>query len=502
MSTQNDTSHQVSNGQTPSVQAASVQAASVQAASVQAANGRAAGGQGAAGSASSARSRRWVWLSAFTALFLAIGAGYGVYWAKVLRYQQSTDDAYVNGNVVQITPQIYGTVVAIGADDTKFVKAGQPLVRLDQADAKVALDQAEAQLARTVREVRNLFATSSQLQAAVQMRETDVAMAEKDLARRERLSSSGAISNEELTHARDAFRNAQAALLAAQQQLAANRARVDGTTLEDHPDVRNASAAVRNAYLNYSRTVLPAPVSGFVARRNVQLGQRVSPGTALMAVVPLNQVWVDANFKEPQLAGMRVGQPVTLTADLYGRSTRYHGRIEGFGAGTGSAFALLPAQNATGNWIKIVQRVPVRVALDPQELAAHPLQIGLSMKADVEVRDRSGSRLPEVANNTPAYATDVFGSTDALADARVQEIISANEPRGLTGRTAGKPARNALVSGALPSGALASGALASGALASGALASGALASDTLTKDSHAQRASTAGKFLAVAVHSH
>ena len=321
-------------------------------------------------------SRRKLWLAIVAGAFVAIGAAYGVYWGTVLRYSQSTDDAYVNGNVVQITPQISGTVVSIAADDTQFVKAGQPLVRLDQADAKVALDQSEAQLAKTVREVRNLFATTAQLEAAVQMRQTDLAQAQSDLARRAQLGKSGAVSGEELQHARDAEKAARSALMAAEQQLVANRARVDHTTLEDHPDVRNAAAAVRNAYLNYARTTLPAPVSGFVARRNVQLGQRVGPGAALMAVVPLDQVWVDANFKEPQLAGMRVGQPVTLTADLYGNSIQYHGKVVGFGAGTGSAFSLLPAQNATGNWIKVVQRLPVRIALDPQQLEKHPLRIG------------------------------------------------------------------------------------------------------------------------------
>ncbi|HUI60591.1 MAG TPA: HlyD family efflux transporter periplasmic adaptor subunit, partial [Steroidobacteraceae bacterium] len=259
----------------------------------------------------------------------------------------------------------------------------------------------------------------------------------KDLERRERLGGSGAISAEELQHARDTVTGAEAAVMSAKEQLAGNQARVDGTTLEDHPDVRNAAAAVRNAYLAYSRTVLPAPVSGFVARRNVQLGQRVGPGTALMAVVPLDQVWVDANFKEPQLAGMRVGQPVTLVADLYGKGIVYHGKVAGFGAGTGSAFALLPAQNATGNWIKIVQRVPVRVALDPRELAQHPLQIGLSMKAEVSVRDGSGERLPELAHNAPAYETDVFHSTDAMADARVQAIIADNDRSGSADRRSG-----------------------------------------------------------------
>ena len=383
---------------------------------------------------STLKTRRKLWLAIVAGAFVAIGAAYGAYWATVLRYSQSTDDAYVNGNVVQITPQISGTVVSIAADDTQFVKAGQPLVRLDQADAKVALDQAEAQLAKTVREVRNLFATTAQLQAAVQLRQTDLSQAQADLARRVQLGKSGAVSGEELQHARDAVKGAESALLAAQQQLAANRARIDRTTLEDHPDVRNAAAAVRNAYLNYARTTLPAPVSGFVARRNVQLGQRVSPGAPLMAVVPLDQVWVDANFKEPQLAGMRVGQPVTLTADLYGNSIRYHGKVTGFGAGTGSAFSLLPAQNATGNWIKIVQRVPVRVALDARELGEHPLQIGLTMKAVVDVHDEGGVRLPQLANNNVAYTTDVFQSTDASADARVQAIIAANDSTGAFGR--------------------------------------------------------------------
>jgi membrane fusion protein, multidrug efflux system len=373
-----------------------------------------------------ARSTRWRWLAGAGSAFAVLALGYGVYWAQVLRFHQSTDDAYVGGNVVQITPQISGTVVAIGADDTQFVKVGQPLVRLDQADAKVALDEAEAQLARTVRDVRNLYATTAQLDAAVQVHATELAAAQSDLTRRRQLGASGAVSGEELQHATDAVRAAQAGLLAAQQQLAANRARTDGTTLGDHPQVRDAAAAVRNAYLTLARTELPAPVAGFVARRNVQLGERVSPGTPLMAVVPLDQVWVDANFKEPQLQKMRLGQPVTLTADLYGSRVVFHGTVAGFGAGTGSAFALLPAQNATGNWIKIVQRVPVRVALDPREVAAHPLQIGLSMKADVDVSKGNGARLPQLAATAPGWSTEVFGSGDREADARVRAIIAAN----------------------------------------------------------------------------
>jgi membrane fusion protein (multidrug efflux system) len=387
------------------------------------------------------KSPRVRWLTLILGGFLILGAAYGVYWDRDLRYSVYTDDAYVSGNVVQITPRISGTVVAIGADNTQFVKAGQTLVRLDAEDAKVTLQESEAQLAKTVRQVRNLFATTSELQANVQVRRTDLAKAQSDYERRARLERSGAISQEELQHASDAVRAAQAALAAAQQQLAANRAWVDGTTIESNPAVRDAAAAVHEAYLNYARTVLPAPVSGFVARRDVQLGERVNSGTPLMAVVPLDEVWVDANFKESQLDFMRVGQPVTLISDLYGGGVVFHGHVVGFGAGTGSAFSLLPAQNATGNWIKIVQRVPVRIALDPRELAQHPLQIGLSMKAYVNVHDDDGQRLPEVATNDRDYSTDVFQSVSAQADATVRQIIAANDPQAPRASAAHRLAR-------------------------------------------------------------
>ncbi|MBS0328131.1 MAG: efflux RND transporter periplasmic adaptor subunit [Proteobacteria bacterium] len=378
-----------------------------------------------------ARARRQTprqrWLATLFVVVAIAGIGWGAWWLWTQRYDESTDDAYVSGNVVQITPQIAGTVIAIGADDTQFVDAGYALVKLDPADEKVALDRAEADLAKTVRDVRSLFATNAQLEAAVAIRESDLARANDDFARRERLVSSGAISGEELQHARDAVTSAKAALLAAQQQLAANRARTDNTTIEDHPDVRSAAAQVRAAYLAFARTTLPAPVSGFVAKRAVQLGQRVAPGTPLMAIVPLEAPWVDANFKESQLAHMRVGQPVTLKADLYGGRVVYHGKVAGFGAGTGSAFALLPAQNATGNWIKVVQRVPVRIEIDQAELAKHPLQIGLSMEVDVDTRDRSGPRLPMLAQRDSHDTTTVFDAQETKADARVKAIIAANE---------------------------------------------------------------------------
>jgi membrane fusion protein, multidrug efflux system len=367
------------------------------------------------------------WLTIVAGAVLLMGVAYASYWTVVLRYQQSTDDAYVAGNVVQITSQIAGTVVKVAADDTQFTAAGATLVQLDPADARIVLERADATLAKAVRGVRALFATTAQLKAGVDMRNADVDRAAEDLNRRERLARTGAVSGEELQHARDALARAKAGLVAAQQELAATQARVDRTTVAEHPDVLAAAAQVHDAYLNLARTDLPAPVSGYIAKRAVQLGQRVAPGTPLMAIVPLDQVWVDANFKEPQLATIRIGQPVTLEADLYGNKVRYHGAVAGFGAGTGSAFSLLPAQNATGNWIKIVQRVPVRIALDAHELAEHPLQIGLSMQVKVDTHARDGARLPQVHPLPAQYATDVHDAVDQAAAHRIQSIIAAND---------------------------------------------------------------------------
>ncbi|HSN21877.1 MAG TPA: efflux RND transporter periplasmic adaptor subunit, partial [Usitatibacter sp.] len=284
------------------------------------------------------------------------------------------------------------------------------------------------------------FETSGQLREAVRMRETDLAKAREDLRRREKLAASGAVSGEEVQHAKDQVAAAEATLAAAQRQLAAQRALVDRTTVDEHPDVKRAAARVREAFLAYSRTSLPAPVSGYVAKRTVQLGQRISPGTPLMAVVPLDDVWVEANFKEAQLRNMRVGQSAELTADLYGGKLAYHGKVAGFGAGTGGAFALLPAQNASGNWIKIVQRVPVRIALDPRELHEHPLQVGLSMVVKVDTHDRGGARLPRASHGKVADASPVFRALDREADERVRSIIAANDGRAAPRVARGAPA--------------------------------------------------------------
>ena len=372
--------------------------------------------------------RRRTLLTLVLVLFLVVGIGVGLWWLISGRYHESTDDAYVGGNLVQVTPQAAGTVLAIHADDTDFVASGQMLVELDKADARVAVDQAEAQLARAVRSVRNVKATTSELEANVALRRSDLEKAEQDVARRHGLEASGAVSGEELQHARDALQGARAALQAAQRQLEAQRTLADRTSVTTHPEVRSAAAKVREAYLALSRTAIAAPVSGFIARRSVQLGQRVSAGTPLLTVVALDDVWVDANFKESQLANLRTGQDARLSADAYGGSVHYHGRVIGFGAGTGSAFALLPAQNATGNWIKVVQRVPVRIALDAKELREHPLQIGLSMQVEVDTHDRGGQRLQKKPRAVPGYQTKAVASADEQAvEKRIAALISENQ---------------------------------------------------------------------------
>ncbi|AIO49204.1 MULTISPECIES: HlyD family secretion protein [Burkholderia] len=363
-------------------------------------------------------------MTLLVAVIVIAAIAYGLYYFLVARFHEDTDDAYVNGNVVQITPQVTGTVIAVKADDTQTVKAGDPLVVLDPADSQVALQQAEANLAQTVRQVRGLFVNDDQYRAQVALRQSDLSKAQDDLRRRLAVAQTGAVSQEEISHARDAVKAAQASVDAAQQQLASNRALTANTTIASHPNVMAAAAKVRDAYLANARNVLPAPVTGYVAKRSVQVGQRVSPGNPLMSVVPLNAVWVDANFKEVQLKHMRIGQPVEMTADIYGSSVTYHGKVVGFSAGTGSAFSLLPAQNATGNWIKVVQRLPVRIELDPKDLDKHPLRIGLSMQVDVDIKDERGDQLVNAPNTV--YETNVFAKYGDEADAEIARIIAEN----------------------------------------------------------------------------
>jgi len=377
------------------------------------------------GAPASKPSKRKILLALLAATLGLSGAAYGAYYYLDARYHVDTDDAYVNGNVVQITPQVTGTVIAVNADNTQVVKTGEPLVQIDPADARIALDQAEANLGQTVRQIHGLYVNDDKYRADIAQRRSDLAKAQDDLRRRLSTGMTGAVSDEEISHARDAVRSAQAALDSAQQQLGANRALTANVAIDQHPDVQASAAHVRDAYLAYARTTLPAPVSGYVAQRTVQVGQRVSPGTPLMSVVPLDQVWVDANFKEWQLRHIRVGQPVELSADVYGSKIVYHGKVVGFTPGTGAALALLPAQNATGNWIKVVQRLPVRIAIPLDELEKHPLRVGLSMNVDVDVKNDLGD--PPANWTASAYKTDVFAKYGDEANAAISRIVTANE---------------------------------------------------------------------------
>ena len=370
--------------------------------------------------------RRRTWLTILAVALAVVALATLAWWWLYARNYESTDDAYVAGDLVGVMSQVSGTVVSIGADETDRVQAGAELVRLDPTDYRIALQEAEQQLARTVRQVHTVFANRDELTALVAQRRADRDRAEADLARRRGLTASGAVSTEELGHAQDAANAAREALTAAQKSLAAGMALVGRTGVADNPDVRAAATQVERAWLNVQRTSVRAPVSGYVARRGVQLGERIAPGTPLLALVPLERLRVDANFKEVQLGGMRIGQPARVIVDLYGGRVEYHGTVEGLGLGTGAAFALLPAQNATGNWIKVVQRVPVRVTLDSKELEAHPLRVGLSTRVRIDVSDGSGSQLATAPRREPVLATQAYDVDLGEIRAHIAEIIRDN----------------------------------------------------------------------------
>jgi membrane fusion protein (multidrug efflux system) len=377
-------------------------------------------------------------LTILAAVVVVAGLGWATYEYLVASHYEDTDNAYVQGDVIQITPQIGGTVSSILANDTDFVKAGQTLVQLDPADAKVALDQAQAALAQAVRQARTLYANNTTLSAQIALHEADinkakvdVERASDDLKRRQSLSGNGAVSQEELKHAQQQLESAQSTLAAAQagvvtarEQLNSNQTLTEGASVEQQPSVQLAAARLREAFLATQRTALLSPVDGYVAKRTVQLGQRVGAGSPLMSVIALNNVWVEANFKEVQLRNIRIGQPVKLVADQYGTKVSYNGTVSGLGAGTGAAFSLLPAQNATGNWIKVVQRVPVRMALDAKQLAEHPLRVGLSMTAEVDVSNTDGLALADVPRANTATAALTY--TDEAANDLVRRVIAAN----------------------------------------------------------------------------
>ncbi|EFE54798.1 MULTISPECIES: multidrug efflux MFS transporter periplasmic adaptor subunit EmrA [Providencia] len=361
-----------------------------------------------------------------TLLFIIIGVGWGAYWYLVLRHYESTDNAYVAGNQVQIQSQVSGSVMTVNVDNTDFVTSGTVLVELDPRDAELALDKAKTELANSVRQTRQHMVNSRQLQANIEVKRSELNRLQNDLKRREVLGSSHVIGKEELQHAREAVVSAKAALDMAIEQYNANQAIVLNSSIEKQPAVEQAATQVRNAWLTLQRTKIVSPVDGYVSRRSVQVGSQITPSTPLMAIVPSNGMWIDANFKETQLADMRIGQPAKVITDFYGKDIVFNGTVVGLDMGTGSAFSLLPAQNASGNWIKVVQRLPVRIALDENQLEEYPLRIGLSTEVTVDTLDKNGKVLSKGVRDTPAYHTAALAVDMSPADKIVTEIINNN----------------------------------------------------------------------------
>jgi membrane fusion protein (multidrug efflux system) len=365
-------------------------------------------------------------LMLIAAIFIVLGMLWGAYWVLVLAKREQTDDAYVNGNKVVISAQISGTVIAVLADDTQLVKAGQVLVRLDPVDAQTNLSRTASALAQTVREVRQEKSTADQYDSLIDTRRLELARAQADLVKREPLLAERAIAPEEVRHARESVEMARAALTQAVRQARSSHALVDGTQVADNPSVLQAKAAYRDAWIAAERNAVVAPVTGYVAERSVQLGQHIQAGQALMTVIPLNSLWVDANFKEVQLRHLRIGQPAEVRSDLYGGSFIFHGHVKGMSAGTGAVFSLLPAQNASGNWIKVVQRVPVRIQIDDADLVKSPLRVGLSATVTVDTTTRNGPVLAAEAGGAPVGDTQVYTQDLDKANAEADAIVHRN----------------------------------------------------------------------------
>jgi membrane fusion protein (multidrug efflux system) len=370
--------------------------------------------------------QRKFWLLLLTFIFVIIGVAYLVYWFLVLRHHQETDDAYVAGNQVQIMAQVSGSVNSVTFDNTDFVRKGDVLLTLDPTDAEQAFERAKTALANSVRQTHQLVINGKQYQANIALRKSELSKVENDLKRRIVLGNADAIGREELQHARDAVDNAKAALEVAVQQYNANQAMVLNTPLDKQPAVLQAAAQMRDAWMALQRTRIVSPITGFVSRRSVQVGAQISPGTPLMAIVAPDHVWVDANFKETQIANMRIDQEATVVSDLYGSDVVFKGKVVGIDMGTGSAFSLLPAQNATGNWIKVVQRLPVRIELDAQQVAEHPLRIGLSTLVKVDTTNLDGLVLSDTVRQKPLFETSALTLDLAPVNQMIADVIHAN----------------------------------------------------------------------------
>lgn len=365
-------------------------------------------------------------LIGLTAGLLLIGLIFLILWLIIFRFHKTTDDAYVNGNQVVITPQISGYITNVTVDDTQMVEEGHVLVQLDTIDKTIDLDKAKNELADTVRNVAQMFENVSRLKADVESRKAEMAKTGKDYENRKKMVSSGAISVEDFQHSEAYFIEAFANFLSAQHQLRGAEVLVEGTTIETHPLVEKAKAATKEAYVNLQRCTIRSPVKGIITNKQAQVGEAIAPNTSLMIIVPMDQIWVDANYKESQLGKMRIGQPAKLTSDIYGSGVVYHGEVIGIGAATGSVLSVLPPQNATGNWIKIVQRLPVRILLNPEELQKNPLRLGLSMEVNVNVHDIKGNLIPPPTSLEKLYTTNIFDSQEKGADELINNIIAEN----------------------------------------------------------------------------
>ena len=365
-------------------------------------------------------------LSIFILLLLLISIGSAAYWYFFIKGFEETEDAYVNGNQVMVSAQVAGNISKINVDNMDPVQAGDVLLELDDTNAKLSFEQAKSNLANAVRQVSQLNYTVKQLKSAVRANEITLAQAQGNLNRRVQLVKDGAIDKESFQHAKEAVELAKANLTTSQNQLEANQALLLDGPLSEQPQLQSAVSNFKQAWLNLERTKIRSPIKGYVARRNAQVGQAVSVGGALMAVVTTDQMWLDANFKETQLTHMRIGQPVKIHFDLYGKDKTFDGKVVGIEMGTGSAFSLLPTQNATGNWIKVVQRVPVRIQLDPQQLAENPLRIGLSATVKVNVSDRQGETLRDQAPATTLYSTNVLQYDESAINNLIESIIRDN----------------------------------------------------------------------------
>ena len=365
-------------------------------------------------------------LSIFILLLLLIAIGSAAYWYFFIKGFEETEDAYVSGNQVMVSAQVAGNISKINVDNMDPVQAGDVLLELDDTNAKLSFEQAKSNLANAVRQISQLNYTVKQLKSAVRANEITLAQAQGNLNRRVQLVKDGAIDKESFQHAKEAVELAKANLTTSQNQLGANQALLLDGPLSEQPQIQSAVSNLKQAWLNLERTKIRSPIKGYVARRNAQVGQAVSVGGALMAVVTTDQMWLDANFKETQLTHMRIGQPVEIHFDLYGKDKTFDGKVVGIEMGTGSAFSLLPTQNATGNWIKVVQRVPVRIQLDPQQLAENPLRIGLSATVKVNVTDSQGETLRNQAPSTTLYSTNVLQYDESAVNNLIESIIRDN----------------------------------------------------------------------------